>query len=77
MLNSFIDGWWGAEEKPSGYDFTPEKNYTVEFLATDTAVSISLQDKQFYDYKIDLRPMNLSEVLTWPRNIVVVVVAIL
>jgi len=51
VLNSFIDGRWGAEEKPSGYDFTPEKSYTVEFLATDTAIGISLDGKHFYDYK--------------------------
>ena len=51
VLNSCIGGQWGAEEKASGYDFTAEKMYNVELLATETAVSISLDGKHFYDYK--------------------------
>ena len=52
VLNSEIDGKWGKEERlSSGYDFTAEKSYTVELLATDAAVSISLDGKHFYDYK--------------------------
>ena len=51
VLNTRINGDWGKEERPSGYDFSPEKNYTVEFLATEDYVSISLDGKPFHDYK--------------------------
>ena len=51
VLNTRINGDWGAEERPSGYDFSPEKNYTVEFLATEDYISISLDGMPFHDYK--------------------------
>ena len=50
VLNSQIDGHWGTEEKPSGYNFDPQKCYTVEFLATESCISISLDGKHFHNY---------------------------
>jgi len=50
VLNSRKDGKWGTEERPIGYDFTPEKNTTVELLATETFISIYLDGKHFYNF---------------------------
>ena len=51
VLNTRINGDWGREERPSGYDFSPEKKYTVEFLATETYINISLDGKHLHNYK--------------------------
>ena len=68
VLNSLINGHWGTEEKPSGYDFNPQKSCTVEFLATEAYISISLDGKQFYDYKNRLPVTSVVKVTYWSSS---------
>ena len=65
VLNSKINGSWGPEEKPKGYDFDPQKSYTVDFLATEAFISISLDGKHFYDYKNRLPITSVVKVSYW------------
>jgi len=65
VLNSQIDGKWGKEERPKGYDFDPQKSYTVTFLATETCISISLDGKQFYDYNNRLPITSVVKASYW------------
>ena len=65
VLNSKTDGNWGTAEKPTGYNFDPQKSYSVEFLATETCISISLDGKHFYDYNHRLLIKSVVKVSYW------------
>jgi len=65
VLNSKIDGKWGNEERPTGYNFDPQKYYTVDFLATEAYITISLDGKPFYDYKHRLPITSVVKASYW------------
>ena len=60
ILNSKEHDKWGNEEKPSGYDFTNEKNMKVTIYANKESFNILINDLYFYEYKY--RKLNANRV---------------
>ena len=60
ILNTMEEGSWGKEEKPSGYDFTPEIKTKVTIYANKDNFNILINDKYFYEYKY--RTLNATTV---------------
>ena len=65
VLNSKIDGAYGKEERPTGYNFEPLKKTTVEFAATDEYIQIVVDGKSFHSYKHRLPISSLAKVDFW------------
>ena len=47
VLNTRKYAVWGKEDRPSSYDFTPEKSITVEILATELTLVLILMVNTF------------------------------
>jgi len=51
VLNSKINGSYGPEERPPGYNFNKVEKITARFLATQTAICIFIDERMIYEYK--------------------------
>ena len=51
ILNTFEEGYWKNEERPTGYDFAYEIKTKVAIYASNDHFSIIINDKFFYKFK--------------------------
>ena len=65
VLNSYINGAYGREERPIGYNFEPLKKTTVEFAAKDERIQILVDGGIFYNYTHRLPISSLAKVIFW------------
>ena len=66
VLNTRINGIWGTEEHPGGFDFTDGILVTVKIVAAETGFQIYCNGKYIttYDYRSGLTSL-LVEKVTW------------
>lgn len=62
ILNSRIDGKWGCEEKPSGYDFTPGASQHVSLESANCHFIIRVNNKTLHCYNDRLTPTSICKV---------------
>lgn len=65
VLNGLINGAWGAEDHPSGFDFTPGTNLTVKVEARSDGFLIFQNSREiaFFPYRPGLDVNSVNRIL--------------
>ena len=68
VLNSRIDGNWGIEERPSGYDFTPGVSQNVSLEAEQDYIIIRVNNNDLHHFKYRLPATSINRVVVMYRK---------
>ena len=68
VLNSRINGKWGTEERPSGYDFTPGVSQNVSLEAEQDYFIIRVNNNDLHHYKYRLPATSIHRVIVQYRK---------
>lgn len=68
VLNSRVDGKWGSEKRPSGYDFTPGVSQHISLESEQDYFIIRVNNNDVHHYTYRLPPTAIHKVVVHYRK---------